>query len=239
VNFMKKPRIPQDYQQAIAVFDPLEKLPDEARTELAEEIKAACQRYQLSSLNHYLARKLNDQKSPHKISGQMRAIRQSARKLSKALGVPDGLLGGAWLPRMLVPLMVEFAKRRNRQISGFELIQEQEGKPLFDLAMMLEPLAEAAEQVELDQAEQIAQGRPQEPKGALLGNLFDIYDEMRRRYPDSGPKIAFSEGGPLFRFVNAVLVGYGRSPVTDAVIRGALTQWAETRKGCPELSDLD
>ena len=118
MNLMKKPRILQDYRQAIAVFDPLGKLPREAQIELAEEIGAALQRHH-------------------------------------------------------------------------------------------------------------------------LGNLLDIYDEMRRRYPDSGPKIAFSEGGPLFRFVNAVLVGYGRSPVTDAGIKGAFTQWAKIRNGCPELSDLD
>jgi hypothetical protein len=94
-------------------------------------------------------------------------------------------------------------------------------------------------QIELAEEIQAAQGRPRDPQGMLLGNLLDIYDEMRRRYPDSGPKIAFSDEGPLVRFVNAVLVGYGRSPVTDAVIKGAFTQWAETRKGCPELSDLD
>src|SRR6266567_3318989 len=50
VNLMKKPRIPQDYRQAIAVFDPLGKLPREAQIELAEEIGAALQRHHLGNL---------------------------------------------------------------------------------------------------------------------------------------------------------------------------------------------
>jgi hypothetical protein len=93
-------------------------------------------------------------------------------------------------------------------------------------------------------------------KGELIDELIEIYDELRRRFPDSGPKPGF--GGPLIRFIRACLqfaistvvvtgsngakhqldqwaVGPKVSPdrivdvgdVSDGAIRGAFNRWAE------------
>lgn len=93
-------------------------------------------------------------------------------------------------------------------------------------------------------------------KGELIYELIEIYAELRRLFPDSGPKPGF--GGPLNRFIRACLqfaitrvvvtdstgakyqldpraVGPKVPPdrinivddVSDDVIRGAFTQWAK------------
>src|SRR5260370_16247670 len=94
------------------------------------------------------------------------------------------------------------------------LVQHRKGIAAFDPEGKLPHEA----QIELVEEIQAAQGRPRDPQGVLLGNLLDIYDEMRRRYPDSGPKMAFREGGQLFCIVIAVIIVNGRTPECEAVV---------------------
>jgi hypothetical protein len=62
--------------------------------------------------------------------------------------------------------------------------------------------------------------------------LLDVYDNIRARYPNSGPKPGF--GGPLIRFIKASLAVIDPDvsrKMTDNSVRGHFNSWKTRRVG--------
>jgi hypothetical protein len=114
------------------------------------------------------------------------------------------------------------------------------GERLINLILLLSDLAEAAEQCALETGRQYVHSHGGNRRKNLITaevelvqGLIESYAELRNRFPNSGPQLAFDQ--PLLKFVRAALKLVSASHfvdlnlpkttrITDAAIRGAFNR---------------
>jgi hypothetical protein len=113
------------------------------------------------------------------------------------------------------------------------------GERLINLILLLSDLAEAVEQCELETGRQYVHSRGGNRRKnlvtaevELVQGLIESYAELRNRFPNSGPQLAFDQ--PLRKFVGSALRLVASASrfvdpnlptrITDAAIRGAFNR---------------
>jgi hypothetical protein len=185
----------QHLQPAVDAFGPL---PEPAQLELAEAINAAM-------LTAVASTKFTFPAGVH--ARRLAEIARAAGRLHKLLNEDD-------LPTGVGPLLLRLSKRH---IALPLLVSDL--RKLATLAQRMSKLEEAGKKSGRG-------GRTREgpgPQEVLLRGLFDIYSNIRARYPKSGHEIGF--GGPLLRFVQVVWAVWNTEPLKDGVVKGAFNRW--------------
>ncbi len=174
--------------------------------------------------------------SEHQKWEQLKSISGSAKRLLKLLviGKPKDLALGV-VPVLSLPLhsvtttdlvtrlyRVAVERRPQIEVDAWDRLKE--------LLVLLSDLVAITAHVEDTRKKQKGKGA----KGELLYEIIEIYAELRRRFPDSGPKPGF--GGPMNRFIRACLQ-FAISTVVITHSNGAkrqLDQWAVGPKVSPD-----
>jgi hypothetical protein len=140
----------------------------------------------------------------------------------------------SWTTRAALPPASKLAKRAESVANSARQLRA--GWPLnLELAVALSNLEIVAERVAHEQRGRL---RPRNARNigkssleSLLHTLFAIYASMRDRHPRSGRRIGL--GGPLLRFISAVLKCANVNPGNDAhlreTVRGAYRRWRRTQ----------
>ena len=119
------------------------------------------------------------------------------------------------------------------------------GERLINLILLLSDLAEAAEQCALETGRQYVRSRGGNRRKnlvtaevELVQGLIESYAELRNRFPNSGPQLAFDQ--PLRKFMHSALKLVASASrfidpnlptrITDAAIRGAFNPMACTNQ---------
>jgi hypothetical protein len=180
-------------------------IPPEARLEFMERIQIAVATATAASTAFTL--------TPSERADRLSVIANLSRTLLEKLGAEDG-----HLPPWAGPLALALSRQR---------------VSLVDLVGDLRQLAEMAQLVAKSEEARKKPGRggarregPELPT-ALLYELFALYDAYRRRFPQSGPPIGFSLGGPLYRFVDAVFATIEFDAPSGKAVGSAFDRWRE------------
>jgi hypothetical protein len=228
---------PETFAAMLGAFGPL---PEEGQYELALRIMNASGIYWLrKSVEKQLAPKHTQQK-------HLNSISTSARRLLALLGVNEpksvagGVRRGSLHPTATTSLLMGLYRVAIERRPATATASADER--LTTLILLLSDLVEAAERCALETGTQYRKGRGGQRRAGqitaeveLMQAIIESYAELRKRFPNSGPQLAFDEGLRKFlrsglklvasasRFVDSDLPKPSR--ITDAAIRGAFVRW--------------